>query len=454
MTIFACAHCACLCVYKWYYYVLILLLTLKKSMEPLCALRRINNDITPQRCVLHTNVRKSQMTGKKYINGAESARTQLTNSPLSFLLILQGIYAWIQENFCFYRCKGAAAQSWRSSIRHNLVFNRAFSKVEYGEGAKKVILWDIAEAQRSQVSADGVLLTRRTAKKHKDSLRGMGNNNNNNAGIFSPPLPSAAFATYNNNTSSASSSNAAVSPARQHNSFGMHEDILAEFYAADSTPTASATSSAQHTGYVSMTATRVFHRGQSLGMNAHFGNSGNMMMNNNNNNNVNNNMQPISSPTMGYPTQHYLNGGHHSSMLPIQSPTATTPVLSGTVGAHYQSPVMYGGGMAGGDVTCRRHSGSGTHKGSTAYGLSSSGASVGNGHYGAEDDDIIPALLREVGADALFTAMETLQQGSQGRPQQLHPAVPQIPNTAAARDAQLAADFENINALQLLLQLQ
>ncbi|KAK6353722.1 transcription factor [Orbilia blumenaviensis] len=57
-------------------------------------------------------------------------------------LTLANIYAWIQENYAFYRF---AASGWQNSIRHNLSLNQAFQKVprrtdEPGKGMK----WQIA----------------------------------------------------------------------------------------------------------------------------------------------------------------------------------------------------------------------------------------------------------------------------------------------------------------------
>lgn len=79
----------------------------------------------------------------------------------------QGIYQWIEANFLFYRKPGPAAQSWRSSIRHNLVFNRAFVKKEIEEDGKKNIVWLLSP--NVQVSSDGVLITRRSIRKRINS---------------------------------------------------------------------------------------------------------------------------------------------------------------------------------------------------------------------------------------------------------------------------------------------
>ncbi|KAH0632092.1 hypothetical protein JD844_020155 [Phrynosoma platyrhinos] len=73
-------------------------------------------------------------------------------------LTLSAIYAWITENFCYYR---HADPSWQNSIRHNLSLNKRFQKVprrkdEPGKGG----FWQI-NPQYSNLFVNGVFQRRR-----------------------------------------------------------------------------------------------------------------------------------------------------------------------------------------------------------------------------------------------------------------------------------------------------
>ena len=77
----------------------------------------------------------------------------------------QWIYQYIEDNYLFYRKPGPAAQSWRSSIRHNLVFNRAFVKREIEDDGKKAVVWLLAP--NTHVTPDGVIITRRSMARQR-----------------------------------------------------------------------------------------------------------------------------------------------------------------------------------------------------------------------------------------------------------------------------------------------
>ncbi|KAJ8384030.1 hypothetical protein AAFF_G00212740 [Aldrovandia affinis] len=72
---------------------------------------------------------------------------------------LSAIYAWIAENFCYYR---HAEPSWQNSIRHNLSLNKCFLKVprtqeeEPGKGG----FWQI-DPRYAHMFVDGVFKRRR-----------------------------------------------------------------------------------------------------------------------------------------------------------------------------------------------------------------------------------------------------------------------------------------------------
>ncbi|XP_034987473.2 forkhead box protein J1-B-like [Zootoca vivipara] len=73
-------------------------------------------------------------------------------------LTLSAIYAWITENFCYYR---HAEPSWQNSIRHNLSLNKCFQKVarqkdEPGKGG----FWRI-NPQHADRFVDGIFRRRR-----------------------------------------------------------------------------------------------------------------------------------------------------------------------------------------------------------------------------------------------------------------------------------------------------
>ncbi|XP_042293748.1 forkhead box protein J1-B-like [Sceloporus undulatus] len=73
-------------------------------------------------------------------------------------LTLSAIYAWITENFCYYR---HADPSWQNSIRHNLSLNKCFQKVprrkdEPGKGG----FWQINPLY-ADLFVDGVFQRRR-----------------------------------------------------------------------------------------------------------------------------------------------------------------------------------------------------------------------------------------------------------------------------------------------------
>ncbi|XP_061456243.1 forkhead box protein J1-B-like [Rhineura floridana] len=73
-------------------------------------------------------------------------------------LTLSAIYAWIAENFCYYR---HAEPSWQNSIRHNLSMNKCFQKVprqknEPGKGG----FWQI-NPQYADMFVNGIFRRRR-----------------------------------------------------------------------------------------------------------------------------------------------------------------------------------------------------------------------------------------------------------------------------------------------------
>ncbi|KAK6529189.1 transcription factor [Arthrobotrys megalospora] len=76
-------------------------------------------------------------------------------------LTLANIYAWIQENYAFYRF---AASGWQNSIRHNLSLNQAFQKVprrtdEPGKGMKWQIAPDYLEEYTKKIQKGPVSKT-------------------------------------------------------------------------------------------------------------------------------------------------------------------------------------------------------------------------------------------------------------------------------------------------------
>ncbi|KAK6511939.1 transcription factor, variant 2 [Arthrobotrys musiformis] len=76
-------------------------------------------------------------------------------------LTLANIYAWIQENYSFYRF---AASGWQNSIRHNLSLNQAFQKVprrtdEPGKGMKWQIAPDFLEEYTKKIQKGSISKT-------------------------------------------------------------------------------------------------------------------------------------------------------------------------------------------------------------------------------------------------------------------------------------------------------
>ncbi|KAK6335310.1 transcription factor, variant 2 [Orbilia javanica] len=76
-------------------------------------------------------------------------------------LTLANIYAWIQENYAFYRF---AASGWQNSIRHNLSLNQAFQKVprrtdEPGKGMKWQIAPDYLEEYTKKIQRGSISKT-------------------------------------------------------------------------------------------------------------------------------------------------------------------------------------------------------------------------------------------------------------------------------------------------------
>lgn len=74
---------------------------------------------------------------------------------------LKEIYAWLEDNYPYFRRTRAHA-SWRSSVRHNLVFSPLFKRTIHirAEDGMKTTYWNIAEDARERFDANGVHVRR------------------------------------------------------------------------------------------------------------------------------------------------------------------------------------------------------------------------------------------------------------------------------------------------------
>lgn len=115
-------------------------------------------------------------------------------------LTLANIYAWIQENYAFYRF---AASGWQNSIRHNLSLNQAFQKVprrtdEPGKGMKWQIAPDYLEEYTKKIQKGSVSKTNKVLSPNLKSPA-----SNNMKGSFSTNPSSQPGTSAGQKTSSA-----------------------------------------------------------------------------------------------------------------------------------------------------------------------------------------------------------------------------------------------------------
>lgn len=74
---------------------------------------------------------------------------------------LKEIYAWLEDNYPYFRRTRAHA-SWRSSVRHNLVFSPLFKRTIHirAEDGMKTTYWNIADDARERFDGNGVYVRR------------------------------------------------------------------------------------------------------------------------------------------------------------------------------------------------------------------------------------------------------------------------------------------------------
>ncbi|EGX49813.1 hypothetical protein AOL_s00076g697 [Orbilia oligospora ATCC 24927] len=131
-------------------------------------------------------------------------------------LTLANIYAWIQENYAFYRF---AASGWQNSIRHNLSLNQAFQKVprrtdEPGKGMKWQIAPDYLEEYTKKIQKGTVSKANKVLSPNLKSPT-----NNNTKGSF-PTSSSSRPGTSTSQKTNNGSIPRSVTPPPPHSALG------------------------------------------------------------------------------------------------------------------------------------------------------------------------------------------------------------------------------------------
>jgi forkhead box protein J1 len=131
--------------------------------------------------------------------------TQALKTSSTGKLTLSEIYAWIEENFDYYRY---ANPVWKNSIRHNLSLNKCFRKVPRDPGTR---------GKGGRWAIDYDVLTQEESRKKKKSQR-IGDHNNESSSA-NDAREDSVF--YSSGAASGASKSASCAAAKEYDGFKM-----------------------------------------------------------------------------------------------------------------------------------------------------------------------------------------------------------------------------------------